>query len=50
MLPGDGKDAQAAPVAVAVQPGISDGHMTEIVGGDLKPGMQVVTAQKTAVK
>ncbi len=50
VLPGDGKDPQAAPVAVAVMPGISDGHMTEIVGGDLKPGMQVVTAQKTAVK
>jgi HlyD family secretion protein len=35
-------------VAVAVVPGISDGHMTEIVGGDLKAGMQVITAQKTS--
>jgi len=50
VLPGDGKDPQAVPMAVAVMPGISDGHMTEIVGGDLKAGMQVVTAQKTAVK
>jgi HlyD family secretion protein len=41
--------ASAAPVAVAVQPGISDGHMTEIVGGDLKVGMQVITAQITSV-
>jgi HlyD family secretion protein len=48
VLPGDGKGASAAPVSVAVVPGISDGHMTEIVGGDLKAGMQVITAQKTA--
>ncbi len=39
-----------APVAVAVLPGISDGHMTEIVGGDLQPGMLVITNQKTAAK
>jgi HlyD family secretion protein len=50
VLPGDGKNASAAPVAVAVMPGISDGHMTEIVSGDLKAGMQVITAQKTAAK
>jgi HlyD family secretion protein len=37
-----------APVAVAVTPGISDGRMTEITGGDLKAGMQVITDQKTA--
>lgn len=42
--------AQGAPVAVAVTPGISDGHMTEITGGDLQVGMQVITAQKLAVK
>jgi HlyD family secretion protein len=36
--------------AVAVTPGISDGHMTEIVGGDLKVGMQVITDQKSAAK
>ena len=36
------------PVAVAVTPGISDGHMTEITGGDLKAGMRVITDQKTA--
>lgn len=40
--------ANGTPVATAVMPGISDGHMTEIIGGDLKVGMQVVTAQKTA--
>jgi HlyD family secretion protein len=37
-----------APVAVAVTPGISDGRMTEIVGGDLQPGMAVITEQKVA--
>ena len=36
-----------AAVAVAVTPGISDGRMTEIIGGDLQPGMQVITDQKT---
>jgi len=42
---GDGK-----PVAVAVTPGISDGHMTEITGGDLQAGMLVITGQKVAAK
>ena len=42
------KGALIAPVAVAVTPGISDGRMTEITGGDLKVGMQVITAQQTA--
>ncbi|HXN11170.1 MAG TPA: HlyD family efflux transporter periplasmic adaptor subunit, partial [Steroidobacteraceae bacterium] len=37
-----------AAVAVAVTPGISDGRMTEISGGDLQAGMQVITDQKTA--
>lgn len=38
-------------VAVAVVPGISDGHYTEIAGGDLKVGMLVITDQKsTAAK
>jgi HlyD family secretion protein len=39
-----------APVAVPVTPGISDGHMTEITGGDLRAGMLVITDQKTAPK
>jgi HlyD family secretion protein len=39
------------PVSVAVTPGISDGHMTEITGGDLQVGMQVITDQRsTAAK
>ena len=46
VLPSDGKGAA---VAVAVIPGISDGHVTEISGGDLKAGMLVITEQKTAV-
>lgn len=40
------RDGQAVPVAVT--PGISDGRMTEITGGDLRPGMQVITDQKAA--
>ena len=44
---GDSKgEGKGEPQAVAVTPGISDGHMTEIIGGDLKPGMWVVTGQK----
>jgi HlyD family secretion protein len=43
---GDG----AVPVAVAVVPGISDGHMTEVTGGDLRVGMRVITDQKVAAK
>ena len=35
-------------VAVAVTPGISDGRMTEITGGELEAGMQVITDQKAA--
>ncbi len=45
VLPADGKGAA---VAVAVMPGISDGRFTEITGGDLQAGMQVITDQKLA--
>ncbi len=37
-----------AAVAVSVTPGISDGRMTEITAGELQPGMQVITDQRTA--
>jgi len=37
-----------APVAVSVTPGISDGRITEITGGDLQVGMLVITDQKVA--
>jgi HlyD family secretion protein len=47
ILPEGGK---GAPVAVAVTPGISDGRMTEIASGELREGMQVITAQKSASK
>jgi HlyD family secretion protein len=40
-----GKDA--VPLAVAVTPGISDGHLTEISAGELKVGMRVITDQKS---
>jgi len=41
---------KAVPMAVAVIPGISDGRMTEITGGDLQAGMLVITDQKAAAK
>ncbi|MCG2583975.1 efflux RND transporter periplasmic adaptor subunit [Massilia sp. TS11] len=37
-------------VEVAISTGISDGRMTEVVGGDLKPGMLVITEQRAAAK
>jgi HlyD family secretion protein len=43
-------EGKGVPVAVAVTPGISDGHVTEIVAGDLKVGMLVITDQKAAAK
>ena len=39
---------EGAAVAVAVIPGISDGRMAEITGGDLQAGMLVITDQKVA--
>ncbi len=45
LLPGG---SGAAAVSVAITPGISDGRMTEITGGDLQVGMQVITDQKAA--
>ena len=44
------KEGDGTAVSVAVTPGISDGHMTEIIGGDLQAGMEVITDQKTAAK
>lgn len=43
-----GGPADEVAVEVAVTPGISDGHLTEITSGDLKPGMLVITEQKSA--
>lgn len=40
------RDGTAVPVAVT--PGISDGRMTEITGGELQPGMLVITDQESA--
>jgi HlyD family secretion protein len=42
------RDGQA--VSVSVTPGISDGEMTEITGGDLREGMRVITDQQVAAK
>ena len=48
VLPVDDAGGKGVPIAVSVTPGISDGRMTEITGGDLKAGMLVITDQKTA--
>lgn len=37
-----------AAVAVDVTPGISDGRLTEVVAGDLRAGMQVITDQRAS--
>jgi HlyD family secretion protein len=42
------RDGSAVPVAVT--PGVTDGRMTEISGGDLQAGMLVITDQKSAPK
>lgn len=39
-------DTKGVAKEVAVKAGISDGQLTEIIGGDLKVGMQVITDQK----
>jgi HlyD family secretion protein len=44
------EEGDGTPLAVPVTPGISDGHMTEITGGELKAGMLVITDQKSAAK
>jgi HlyD family secretion protein len=44
------EDDNGIALEVAVTPGISDGHMTEIIGGDLKVGMRVITDQKVSAK
>ena len=42
------KDGKGPPVSVAVTPGISDGRLTEITGGELTEGMAVITDQRAA--
>ena len=36
------------PRAVSIKTGVSNGTMTEVLGGDLKPGMQVITGKLAA--
>lgn len=38
------------PLAVPVTVGVTNGHLTEVSGGDLKPGMQVITESVVAQK
>ncbi|MCU6453546.1 efflux RND transporter periplasmic adaptor subunit [Sphingomonas sp. A2-49] len=42
------KDAEGKPQAVSVTTGDSNGTMTEVLAGDLKPGQQVITGQLAA--
>ena len=39
------KHADGQPKAVSITTGVSNGTMTEVIGGDLEPGMQVITGQ-----
>ncbi|HSI16520.1 MAG TPA: efflux RND transporter periplasmic adaptor subunit, partial [Sphingomonas sp.] len=39
------KGVDGKPQAVSVVTGLTNGTMTEITGGDLKPGMEVITGQ-----
>jgi HlyD family secretion protein len=39
-------DSNGSANKISVKVGVSNGHMTEITGGDLKVGMQVITDQK----
>ncbi|MEN2791976.1 efflux RND transporter periplasmic adaptor subunit [Sphingomonas oligophenolica] len=39
------KDDSGQPRAVSITTGVTNGTMTEVVGGDLQPGMQVITGQ-----
>jgi HlyD family secretion protein len=41
---------QGEAVAVAVVAGITDGHHTEITGGELQAGMLVITEQKSSTE
>ncbi len=47
MPEGGPEGGMGAAVPVAVVPGITDGRMTEITGGDLKAGMRVITDQRS---
>jgi len=40
--------SEQSPQAVAVKTGVSNGRQTEILGGDLKAGMAVITDQRSA--
>lgn len=39
------KDADGQPKAMSITTGVTNGTMTEVIGGDLEPGMQVITGQ-----
>ncbi len=39
------KDESGQPKAVSITTGVTNGTMTEVIGGNLEPGMQVITGQ-----
>ncbi|MEO9130341.1 MAG: efflux RND transporter periplasmic adaptor subunit [Sphingomonas sp.] len=39
------KDADGQPKPVSITTGVTNGTVTEVIGGDLQPGMQVITGQ-----
>ena len=39
------KDESGQPKMVSITTGLTNGSMTEVIGGDLEPGMQVITGQ-----
>lgn len=41
---------EGKPVRVPVKTGLTDGHFTEVLGGDLQPGMQVITESQKPQK
>ena len=39
------KDTDGQPKAVSITTGVTNGTMTEVIGGDLQPGMEVITGE-----
>jgi HlyD family secretion protein len=39
------KDESGQPKAVSITTGVTNGTMTEVIGGDLQPGMEVITGE-----
>ncbi|MHB8759337.1 MAG: efflux RND transporter periplasmic adaptor subunit, partial [Thiobacillus sp.] len=42
--------SEGRPIEIAVKVGATDGRVTEVTGGDLKPGMEVITEAESAAR